>query len=277
MKSYSFFLLLICCITNGFAQNDKPKQAQSKTKDPQPVQVPVKQKKVPKDTLDVLFIGNSYTYYNNLPHIVSIMSDSTDIKLITKKSTLGGSWLHEHWNSKRNLKTREILAKEKFDIVVLQEYSMGSIQQPDSLRKYVGQFARLVRQTGAEPMLFLVWAREKVPQYQTELDDPHQFVAKENNLKLIPVGKAWEMARAYRPSAPLFDLDGTHPADLGTFLSAAVIVGAITGQVPKTVTTTPTIQDGRGESIELMRLDWLDMIFALKVANEAVEKYCGEE
>jgi len=276
MKKFTLALLLFGCFQIGFGQNDKPKQAQSKPKDAPAVQVPVKEKKVPKDTLKVLFIGNSYTYYNNLPHIVSIMSDSTDTKLITKKSTLGGSWLHEHWNSKRNLKTREILAKEKFDIVVLQEYSMGSIQQPDSLRKYVRQFAQLVRKTGAEPMLFLVWAREKVPQYQAELDDPHQFVAKENNMKLIPVGKAWEMARAYRPTAALFDLDGTHPADLGTFLSAAVIVGAITGQVPKTITTTPTIRDGQGESIELMRLDWLDMIFALKVANEAVEKYCGE-
>jgi len=275
MKHFSFFLLLLLCVQSGLAQNDKPKQAQSKPQTP--AQALSKPQKVFKDTLNVLFIGNSYTYYNNLPHIVSIMSDSTDIKLMTKKSTLGGSWLHEHWNSKRNLKTREILAKEKFDIVVLQEYSMGSIQQPDSLRKYVRQFAKLVRQSGAEPMLFLVWAREKVPQYQAELDDPHQFVAKENNMMLIPVGKAWEMARTYRPTAPLFDLDGTHPADLGTFLSAAVIVGAITGQVPKTVTTSPTIRDGRGETIELMRLDWLDMIFALKVANEAVEKYCGEE
>jgi hypothetical protein len=274
MKHLILSFLIVGIAMSLSAQSVKSTAAQTKPQSQTAIQPKVK--KVPKDTLKVLFIGNSYTYYNNLPHIVSILSDSTDTKLITKKSTLGGSWLHEHWNGKRNLKTREILTKEKFDIVVLQEYSLGSIQQPDSLRKYVRQFAQLVRKNGAEPMLFLVWAREKVPQYQAELDDPHQFVAKENNMKLIPVGKAWEMARTYRPTAPLFDLDGTHPADLGTFLSAAVIVGAITGQVPKTVPATPTLRDAQGETIELMRLDWLDMIFALKVANEAVEKYCGE-
>jgi hypothetical protein len=230
-----------------------------------------------KDTLNVLFIGNSYTYFNNMAHIVSLISDSTDTKIITRKSTLGGAWLHEHWNSKRNLETREILAKEKYDVVVLQEYSMGAISAPDSLRKYVRQFANLAREYKAKPMLFLVWAREKVPQYQTELDDPYGFVAKENKMLLVPVGKAWEIAKKYRPNIQLYDPDGTHPSELGTFLTAAVFVGAITGQVPETVYQTPTVIDGRGESIQLMRLDWLDMIFALKVAREAVETYCVTE
>ena len=230
-----------------------------------------------KDTLNVLFIGNSYTYYNNMPHLVSLISDSTDIKIITRKSTLGGAWLHEHWNGKRNLETQKILAQEKYDIVVLQEYSMGAITAPDSLRKYVSQFARLVRKYGAEPMLFLVWAREKVPQYQAELNDPYEFVAKENKMLLVPVGKAWEMAKKYRPNIELYDADGTHPSELGSFLSAAVFVGALTGQVPETVYQVPTVTDGRGESIQLMRLDWLDVIFSLKVAREAVETYCGTD
>jgi hypothetical protein len=36
--------------------------------------------------LKILFVGNSYTYGNNLPHIVSILSDSIETKLNTRKS-----------------------------------------------------------------------------------------------------------------------------------------------------------------------------------------------
>jgi len=43
---------------------------------------------VKKDTLNVLFVGNSYTYVGNLPHIISLFSDSTKIKLTTKKKLI---------------------------------------------------------------------------------------------------------------------------------------------------------------------------------------------
>lgn len=231
----------------------------------------------PSDTLSVLFVGNSYTYFNNLPHIVSAISDSTDTKLITKKSVVGGAHLYEHWNSKRNLKTRELIENNKFDVIVFQDHSMEAINNPDSLQKYAKLFCDLSRKTGAEPYLFLVWAREKVPQYQLELDSVYSAVAKQNGATMVPVGKAWELARNYRPDAPLFDMDGTHPANLGTFLTAAVFVGIITGQVPEKVYQVPTIYQPNGEYIQLMRLDWLDLIFALKVAKEAVEKFGSKD
>jgi len=228
---------------------------------------------IQRDTLSVLFVGNSYTYFNNLQHIVSAISDSTQTKLITKKSTAGGVALREHWNGDRGLRTREMIVNGNFDLVVLQEYSMGAINSPDSLSKYAKKFGDLILSTGAKPYLFLVWAREKVPQYQTELDSVFEQVAKANNIPLIPIGKAWERALNYRPNAPLFYTDGTHPGDLGTFLTAATLVGALTGEVPEKVYQLPTIRDGAGESIQLMRLDWLDMIFALKVAKETIDTH----
>ena len=53
-----------------------------------------------KDTLKVLFIGNSYVYYNNLAHLLTVMSDSMDTKLICTKTTLGGGSLSDP-NSRR--------------------------------------------------------------------------------------------------------------------------------------------------------------------------------
>ena len=77
-----------------------------------------------RDTVRVLFVGNSYIYYNNLPQMVSLLSDSLNTKIICKKSTYGGSTLGDHWNSRKGLRTRQILEEQKFDIVIIQDNSM---------------------------------------------------------------------------------------------------------------------------------------------------------
>ena len=150
---------------------------------------------------------------------------------------------------------------------------MGAINSPDSLFKYVELFVDLIKSKGAKPLLFQVWARKKVPQYISELNVVYDKVAAENNIPLIPVGKGWNLFRNLRPDAPLFYKDGTHPADLGTFLTAAIFVGCITGEVPEKAYQIPTIIDKAGETIQLMRLDWLDMIYALKVSQETIDTY----
>lgn len=103
---------------------------------------------IKKDTLRVLFVGNSYTYFENLAQVVSAISDSTQTKLITKKSTIGGAHLCEHWHGKRGLKTKEIIKKGKFNIVLLQEYSLEAIEAPDSASKYMKLFSQFIRENG---------------------------------------------------------------------------------------------------------------------------------
>ena len=98
-----------------------------------------------KDSLNILFVGNSYTYFENMPQIVSLISNMTTTYLVTKKSIIGGARLREHWHSERGLKTKDLIANGDFDYVVLQEYSMGAIQQPDSLRKYAKLFTDFIK------------------------------------------------------------------------------------------------------------------------------------
>lgn len=222
----------------------------------------------PTDTLSVLFVGNSYTYFNNLPHIVSALSDSTDTKLITEKSVIGGAWLHQHWRGLRELKSKEMIENGSYDVIILQENSLGAINAPDSTIKYMKKFRDLAKSKGAQPYIFLVWAREKVPQYHAELEEIYNQISRENDIPIIPIGDAWKLARSYRPDGTLFHSDGTHPSNMGTFLTAAVIVGQLTGEIPEKFTNVPTLIDGNRETVELMRLDWLDVIFLLKVAQE---------
>ncbi len=223
--------------------------------------------------LKVLFVGNSYTFGNNLPHIVSILSDSTETLLITRKSVIGGAYLREHWNGDRELKTRDLIAQGDFDIVVLQNNSMAAMYAPDSTSKYVSLFTEYNRQHGAETYLFNTWAREKVPQFQQEIDAMYLEAAQESGAVRVPVGSAWELALDTRPDVDLFTSDGSHPNELGTLLIASVFVKFITGELPPIPPRVFLAEDAAGETIRLMKVDPLDYEFCKRISCELLDNY----
>lgn len=225
-----------------------------------------------KDTLKVLFVGNSYTYVQNLPQLVSIISEGTKTKLVTRKSTVGGAYLSEHWKGERGLKTRQLIRQGHFDVVVLQDNSMATILQPDSTAKYAKLLCRLIIESGAKPYLYMTWAREKVPQYQEEITAVYSKIALDNNAVLVPVGKAWQLALQLRPGIELFNQDGSHPSSLGAILSACVFTAALSGEVPSTLPGDYWIQDADGESVQLNGIDNLDGVFFQKVTSQVLQQ-----
>lgn len=223
--------------------------------------------------LRVLFVGNSYTYYNNLEQVVTALADSTPVKLTCRKSTVGGAFLSEHWLGQRGLKTKDLIKTGKFDVVVLQDNSMAAIERPDSVYKYVRLLCDWVRESGGRPYLYATWAREKVPQYQPEINAVYAKAAKDNKATLVPAGNAWSLAKTLRPTISLYDADGSHPNNLGTYLTACVFATQLAGELdPRKMASTPTVADAQGESIRLMALDPLDVTFCQKVARQVVRE-----
>lgn len=223
---------------------------------------------VHEDTLSILFVGNSYTYGENLPHLVSYLSEGTPIKLLTRKSTIGGAKLSEHWHEKRGLKSRELIEDGDFDIVVLQNHSMSAMERPDSLLNYVGLFCDLTREADARPYLYVTWAREKVPQFQEEINQVYLKAAKEHDATPVMVGDAWVLAKAYRPGIDLYTSDGSHASELGAYLTACMFVKTICGQLPDMMPGPIGIKDAEGESITLMFVNPMDGVFMKKVVEE---------
>ena len=173
-----------------------------------------------RDTLRVLFVGNSYIYYNNLPQMVSLLSDSLNTKLICKKSTFGGATLGDHWNSRKGLRTREILAKEKFDIVIIQDNSMWPLEHADSVLMIGKLFCDLIKSINATPYIYNTWSREATPQTQSAINKTYESLALQTQSVLVPVGSIWAEAKAQKPTVQLYMSDDSHPSWHGTFLTA---------------------------------------------------------
>ncbi|MDX2445009.1 MAG: hypothetical protein QNK30_14535 [Bacteroidales bacterium] len=221
-----------------------------------------------KDTLKILFVGNSYTYFGNLPQIISTISDDANTKLVTKKSTVGGAKLRDHWLGERGLDTKEMIADGEFDLVILQEYSMGTINEPDSLIKYSNLFCDFIYKNNAKPYFYLTWAREMVPQYQETINNVYLEASIENKAEIVPVGKAWALAKQLRPNIELYHADGSHPSELGTYLAACVFIASILDEIPGKLKGSFWTMDKYGESVQLMSVHPLDVVFCKKIAEE---------
>jgi hypothetical protein len=224
-----------------------------------------------RDTLRVLFIGNSYIYYNNLPQMVSLLSDSLNTKLICKKSTFGGSTLGDHWNSRKGLRTREILEKEKFDIVVIQDNSMWPLEHADSVSMFGKLFCDLIKSKNATPYIYNTWSREATPQTQSAINKVYETLALETQSVLVPVGSIWAEAKIQKPATQLYFTDGSHPSPLGTFLIALCFVKKITGVLPTKYATVYNYPAIDNESIRLMQVSENDILFFSKLVNNSLK------
>ena len=223
-----------------------------------------------KDTVSVLFVGNSYVYYNNLAQMISLISDSLDTKIICKKSTVGGATLGEHWIGFRGLKSRQLIEKNKYDIVVIQDNSMWPILHPDSLALYGNLFCNTIKLAGSRPFVYNTWARQKTPETQPVITAAYTKLATENNAILVPVGDAWALARRLKPDIDLFNADGSHPSNLGTFLIALNFVKKITGTLPEKFATVYNYFDKDGETFRIMQIADADIKFCVSVVNETI-------
>ncbi|MEL7248800.1 MAG: DUF4886 domain-containing protein [Bacteroidota bacterium] len=219
-------------------------------------------------TPNVLFVGNSYTYFWNLPQTVAVMAAEKDVPLQTRQSTSGGVNLGQHWRGERELNTQALIRSGEFDVVIIQDHSRRAVDHPDSLQYYGNLLAELCRESGATPYVYMTWAREWDPYMQAPITEQYKLLGERIDVEVIPVGLAWQRARTLRPSLSLFDPDGSHPSPTGTYLIACVVFGALTGESPVGLPHRIVSTDKDGEKLYLNIQSKEDALFCQKVAQE---------
>jgi len=181
-------------------------------------------------TLRVLFVGNSLTYYNDLPATFATLYRATapGAKVETEMLAQGGGKLRERLSEGR---LAALLTQQRFDIVVLQEVGgwpncspefSGCEDAPLALRETVN----LVRANGARAVWFATW--QTIPAAQQSLSRASATLAREVGVDIVDVGAAMQRVPGGR-RLPLLHQDG-HPAPAGTWLTAAALVQAIATQ-----------------------------------------------
>lgn len=181
-----------------------------------------------------IIIGNSYTYYNCglFDYLWGFSGASKTTKLETQMSTTAGAGLD--WHDVKGLidpqgKSWTYIFKKRdgriFDAVILQGNSLEPIdaRMKDDYRRWAGIHAKTVRETGAEPVFMMTWAREGKPEMTKQLADATIAVANEQRALVIPVGLAFAEVKRTHPEITLIMPDKSHPTAAGSYLAGAVI------------------------------------------------------
>lgn len=195
--------------------------------------------------MNILFIGNSYTYYNDMPAILEQLARDNGKDVTVTAVTKGGRKLIAYKDpyDPTTAKLREALDKH-YDICVLQEQSVLPITDFDTFAEGLTLVTDLVKDHTDKFILYATWGRKEGSKTLSEhgwdtegmtemLAESYKKAAALFGAEIVPVGKNFLAAARLLPETDLYNPDLTHPSYAGSVLSALTHYWAIFKEFPK--------------------------------------------
>src|SRR3989338_518207 len=204
-----------------------------------------------QDSMSVLFIGNSYTYANDLPNMTRQLAESAGKQLTVGSKTNGGYKFQNHTN----------------DPLTLAD-SVAAINPCSNV------------------MYYMTWGRENGdPQWapistfagmNDRLYNAYMRMADTTESMVAAVGATWKYVRDNYPAIQLYVADGSHPSVAGSYLVACTFYTSLF-QAPVTGATYTAGLDPQTvlqlqNAADLVILDSLDH-FKLHPIDEPVQAH----
>ncbi len=204
-----------------------------------------------QDSVRVLFIGNSYTHYHDLPDMIRQLALRAGVhekmNISAVSFTPGGCTLRKHLENPELIKA---LKKGGWDFVVIQEQSTVPAMQTESVVRnvypYAARLDSLARSAdkNTRVIYYMTWGHKdgfRNPDNPYPLAMTYEGMQdriKTSYLEMVyttgamcaPVGMAWKRVREERPYDTLYWPDRSHPSRLGTYLAANVIYATMLGR-----------------------------------------------
>ncbi|MGH1342690.1 MAG: DUF4886 domain-containing protein [Nannocystales bacterium] len=196
----------------------------------------------PPESLAVLFLGNSFTFSNDLPGMVSGLGEDAGIPIETDSLTQGGQPLSFHV---QNEATLPILESQAWDYVVIQGHSLETLTDLDGFLQNGETLVGWIEEAGAEPLLYETWARSWVhdiwddpnfgytnpDEMQNAVSDGYRMLSDLTGARVVPAGQAWQTLWSSPDGEMYYPWGGDeyHPSVVGTYLNASVFFVALTG------------------------------------------------
>ncbi|WP_300665808.1 PKD domain-containing protein [Fluviicola sp.] len=239
-----------------------------------------------QDSISVLFIGNSYTYVNDLPGMLSNLATNLGKEITVDSKTNGGYTFQNHVTDPV---TYTKIHSRPWDVVVIQgqsqEPSFPDVQVNTSTLPFAVRLSDSIWASNAcsNVMYYMTWGRQNGdPQWggintfdkmNTRLYNAYMRMADSSDRSMVsPVGAVWGYVRANHPAINLYNPDESHPSTEGTYLAACTFYASLFQKSPVGATYSGGLNAATAgilqQAAATVILDSLDR-FHLRPANEA--------
>ena len=197
----------------------------------------------------VLFIGNSYTYCNDMPFLLQSMASAGGDSLDYIMEAPDGASFEEHYQrGSVHIGFRE----GPWDYIVFQEQSLRAAMPLKQVEREFFQYGELLIHQAkalypkAKPILYTTWGRwhhtgslcQLMPMAcgywgaDSLITLRYHMLSERTGATIAPVGPAWRHMQKNHPQIELFYPDAIHPSPEGSFLAACCLYAVIFGKDP---------------------------------------------
>ena len=172
-----------------------------------------------KKSLHLLFVGNSHTYYNDMPLMVQHRAIEAGYDCRVVMIAHGGWYLAQHAEEPD---VRFNILSGGYDYVILQEHA-HPFGPEEKFREAAIKLNKLIREAGCTPVIYECWAKRDEPEVQACMNEAHRRIAAEISALLAPVGENWWSYLRSWPDLEMYAEDGAHASPAGSEFAAKCI------------------------------------------------------
>jgi len=197
----------------------------------------------------MLWVGNSFFYYNNSMHghVSQLVRGDKSITYRGVSVTISGSGID--WHDIESYLGPDRIGKysfvagnkiafnppgKQFDAVMFMDCSQCPIHE--QLKPVFHEFAKkhsdTIRAHDARPILFMSWAYKDKPEMTAQLAEQYTIAGKANGAQVVPAGLAFAKSVQRKPELELYAPDKRHPSLAGTYLAACTVYASLFGKSP---------------------------------------------
>lgn len=222
-------------------------------------QLELKKPQQVKKEPNILFLGNSFTYVNDLPSVFTQLSVSGGFNPVVDELSDAGYHLEFFADETDDLGKLAYYALENYqwDYVVLQEQSrLPTVAAEEMMYPAARTLDQMVRKAGGESVFFMTWSYKEGDEFealgktykttreqmQSQLAESYMTIANELDAYLAPVGIAFMRSAEQYPEIELWDEDKNHASPAGTYLAANVFYATLYNQSPEGLSYTADLK-----------------------------------
>ena len=197
--------------------------------------------------MKVLFIGNSHTFYNDMPQIFKNICDEKGKDVEVAMQAFGGKTYGWHYGQMTEL--RFALMHGGFDYIIMQQAAHSPCPAKEETLADGGKIIELARKCGVTPIQTMPWAEKRDPDHQKGMYDIYNTLSEMYGVKLAYAGNVFEDVFYNHPEIDMYWKDGEHASPYGSYTIAMSVYAAIFGEsvkglAPNSYNTYPVTDEG---------------------------------